>query len=115
MMQTMARSGVEALCISNPRPWLASPPPEQPLIAWEPADFVGGLPLLPRYRLDKPRDDLVFRAFLDQPLILYGHHQDLAGGLDALSGAAAEINSLGDVRWCSPLFDCPHQRGAAQS
>ena len=39
MMQTMARSGVEALCISNPRPWLASPPPEQPLIAWEPADF----------------------------------------------------------------------------
>jgi hypothetical protein len=102
MMQTMARSGIEALCISNPRPWLASPPPDRPLLAWAPADFVGGLPLLPRYRLDQPRDDLVFRAFLDQPLILYGHHGDLAEGVEALARAAGEINSFGDVRWCSP-------------
>jgi hypothetical protein len=102
MMQTMARSEIEALCISNPRPWLESPPLDEPLLAWEPADFVGGLPLLPRYRLDKSRDDLVFRAFLDQPLILYGHHQDLATGAEALCSAADEINSFGDVRWCSP-------------
>ncbi len=102
MMQTMARSGIEALCISNPRPWLESPPADHPLLAWAPADFVGGLPLLPRYRLDRPCDDLVFRAFLDQPLILYGHHGDLAAGVEALSSAAREINSFGDVRWCSP-------------
>jgi hypothetical protein len=102
MMETMARSGIEALCISNPHPWLAAPPPDRPLNGWAPADFVGALPILPRYPLDRPRDDLVFRAFLDQPLILYGHHGDLAEGVEALATAADEVNSFGDVRWCSP-------------
>ena len=44
----------------------------------------------------------MFRAYLGQPLILYGHHTDLADGLDALETTAAMINALPDVAW-APL------------
>ena len=59
----------------------------------------GGNTRLPRYPLSGDRDDLPLRAFLGQPLILYGHHWDFAGGLDLLAQAAGEINGLGDVEW----------------
>ena len=38
-------------------------------------------------------------AFLNQPIIPHGHHQDCAGGLDLLAHVANEINSLGEVIW----------------
>jgi len=70
------------------------------LSRWHPAELVaGGLPILPRHHLDGPRDELVFRALLRQPLIIYGHHWDFARGLDLLAEAADDINRLGDVRW----------------
>jgi hypothetical protein len=49
-------------------------------------------------RLD---EELVFRAFLDQPLVLYGHHTDAADGLDAFAEAAAKVGALEGVRWQS--------------
>ena len=55
--------------------------------------------MLPRHSLGFSRADLVFRALLGQPLILYGHHQDFAHGLDLFAQAASDVNSLGDVRW----------------
>ncbi len=61
----------------------------------------GGLPVLPRYPLGAPREDLALRALLGQPLILYGHHDDFAQGLDVLEQAAGEVNALGDVQWGS--------------
>jgi hypothetical protein len=88
---------------SSERSWLARPPTAGPLAAWRPIDLVaGGLPVLLRadFRLH-PREDLVLRAFLGQPLILYGHHDLLAGGPGALAEAAAQIDGLGDVRWSS--------------
>ena len=36
---------------------------------------------------------------LDHPLVIYGHHEDVAGGLEPLAEAAALVNRLGDVRW----------------
>jgi hypothetical protein len=67
---------------------------------WRPAELVaGGIPVLPRYHVERPREELVFRALLGQPLILYGHHGDLSGGLDAFARAAADIAELGEVRW----------------
>jgi hypothetical protein len=84
------------------RHWLARPPDAGPLAAWGPVDLVaGGLPVLLRAEFNHPREDLALRAFLGQPLILYGHHDLLAEGPDALAEAAAQINRLGDVRWCS--------------
>ncbi len=35
-------------------------------------------------------------------MVLYGHHEDLADGLDVLAAAAARVNRLGDVAWMSP-------------
>ncbi len=103
--------GFDAVCTTRPYPWvadtperhwLARPPEAGPLAAWHPVDRVaGGLPVLLRAELGHPREDLALRAFLGQPLILYGHHDLLAGGPDALAEAAAQINRLGDVRWCS--------------
>ena len=57
------------------------------------------MPVLPRYPIGHPREDLALRALLGQPLILYGHHGDFAEGLDLFAQAAGDINGLGDVRW----------------
>ncbi len=88
---------------TSDRSWLARPPAVGPLAAWGPVDVVArGLPVLLRADFrEHPREDLALRAFLGQPLILYGHHDLLAGGPDALGEAAAEIDRLGDVEWSS--------------
>jgi hypothetical protein len=36
---------------------------------------------------------------MDQPLVIYGHHDDLAGGLDLLADTAALVNGFGAVQW----------------
>ena len=101
-LRAMFRLGVEAASVSRPHPWYVGPPAESALAGWWPAELVeGGLPVLPRYPLSGDRDDLPLRAYLGQPLILYGHHWDFAEGLDVLGQAAHEINSLGDVEWGS--------------
>ena len=99
-LRAMFRLGFEAACISRPYPWRDELPPPSTSSGWYPAEQVaGGLPVLPRYHIAQPREELVFRALLGQPLILYGHHGDLADGLDVLADAARDVNSLGSVRW----------------
>jgi hypothetical protein len=104
------RSGFEAITMTRPFPWLSQPPrpwlsrPDTagPLVGWQPADFAGGLPVISRHPLvSRDAPELVLRAYLDQPLILYGHHEDVAPGLDVLSDAAADVDRLGKTRWCS--------------
>ena len=107
-------SGFAAVCVSRPYPWIvprsplpaaalgAGPPERGALAGWGGRELVaGGLPLLLRAGFDAPREDLVLRAFLGQPLILYGHHDLLANGLDVLAEATAAIDALGAVRWGS--------------
>jgi hypothetical protein len=100
--------GFEALCVSRPFPWLAvpplswltRPPRSSPLAGWQPATLVsGGLPVVLRTPLWMSDDELVLRAYLDQPLVLYGHHGDVREGLDVLAERARFINGLGGVRW----------------
>jgi hypothetical protein len=102
--------GFEALCISRPYPWLAQrplpwlthPPESSALTGLEPASIVdNGLPVLLRHAFSESIDDLALRAFLDQPLILYGHHADIADGLERLSALADQIRGLGHVEWMS--------------
>jgi hypothetical protein len=103
-LRAMFRLGLDAACIGQRYPWrtTSSSPDAWPLAKWHPADMVaGGLPILPRCSLERAREDLAFRALLRQPLILYGHHGDLADGLDLLAEAAGYVNGLGEVQWGS--------------
>jgi hypothetical protein len=102
-MRAMFRLGFEGLAL-DPRRDHRGASRTGALGGWAPAQLLdGGLPVVPRYGL--PADeDLVLRAYLGLPLILYGHHDDLAGGLDVLAEAATQVNALGDVEWL-PLGD----------
>jgi hypothetical protein len=85
-----------------PDPWLAAPAASGPLVGWRPADLAAGMPVLLRHPLaGRSPAELALRAFLGQPLILYGHQDDLRGGLGALGTAAAEVSRLGGARWGS--------------
>jgi hypothetical protein len=110
-VRALLRCGFDAISMTRPFPWaappagawLAQPAGTDPLVGWRPADFIaGGLPLLLRHPLaQRSATELRLRAFLDQPLILYGHHGDLEGGLAVLADAAADVNALRTTRWSS--------------
>jgi hypothetical protein len=113
-LRAMLRLGLEAACISRPHPWRDGLPAPTPVTGWHPAEMVGGgLPILPRYSLSSPREDLVFRALLGQPLVLYGHHGDFSEGLDLFAEAAGYVNGLGDVRW-GPLSEIARRNYATR-
>jgi hypothetical protein len=98
---TLLRFGLEAFVNDLPLPWTSVQDSTRAarLRGWTGVSFVaGGLPVLPRHHFKYPADDLVLRAFLDHPLIVYGHHDDLADGLEPLAETAALLNSLG-VEW----------------
>ena len=95
--QGTLRAGFTALCTSAPP---RAPGADTCLADWHPAEFVaGGLPNISRHHLNSPRDDLPFRAFLGQPVVIYLHHGDLRSGLDVLAEAAKDVDMCGPVRW----------------
>lgn len=98
---SLAAVGFDALCALHPQPWCADPPGERHLAGWEPATFAGPLAVIPRFPLFASSTEIALRAFMGQPLVLYGHHTDVASGLDLLEQAAARVNALGDVQWLS--------------
>jgi hypothetical protein len=93
--------GYDGLCSTHPYPTTEPAPDGRVLAGWTGVDFFDGCAVIPRVPLSMDRTGLALRAFLDQPLVLYGHHGDLARGLEPLAAAAALVNGLGDVRWCS--------------
>jgi hypothetical protein len=106
----LRRCGFEAITMTRPYPWvefephswLARPEGAGPLVGWGPAEFVEGVPVLLRHPIaTRSPAELTLRAFLDQPLILYGHHEDVLGGPTALLEAAEEVNRLGPTSWRS--------------
>lgn len=95
--------GYDAACISrgslihyNPGiSWPAS-------VGLRHAIMVRRFPVIPRFRISfNCTAAISLAAFLDQPIIPVGHHDDLQGGLDLLAKVASEINSLDGVSWCS--------------
>jgi hypothetical protein len=101
MARTLGVLGFDALCAIHPHPWTEHPSGDRPLAGWDPAEFVGDCPVIPRIPLTTAPSEIALRAFLNQPLVLYGHHGDVAEGLDVLAEIAAQVNRLGEVRWCS--------------
>jgi hypothetical protein len=99
--RALAAVGFDALCAIHPLPWTEERPASPPLAAWRPAEFVGGCAVIPRIPLTSTIADIALRGFLDQPVVVYGHHEDVADGLEPLAEAAARVNRLGDVQWTS--------------
>jgi hypothetical protein len=106
----LRRCGFEAITMTRPYPWvefephswLARPEDAGPLVGWGPAEFVEGVPVLLRHPIaGRSSAELTLRAFLDQPLILYGHHEDALGGPEALLETVEEANRITPARWCS--------------
>lgn len=106
----LRRCGFEAITMTRPYPWvefephswLARPEEAGALVGWGPAEFVEGVPTLLRHPIaGRSAAELTLRAFLDQPLIVYGHHEDVGGGPAALLEAVEEVNGIAPTRWCS--------------
>jgi hypothetical protein len=102
MATILLRTGFEAACISrgsimNQNPGTAWPAS----VGLNPAEFLGaGLPVIPRFRLKRGCEtEMILAAFLGQPVIPVGHHEDLAGGRDLLAELAGTLNSIGEVQW----------------
>ena len=102
MATGLLRAGFEALTASSYHPWLPVPPSDSPLSGWWPGEFVaGGLPVLERWPFDTDLAELAFLAYLDHPLVLYGHHRDVAGGLERLRDICDAVETLGHFTWQS--------------
>jgi hypothetical protein len=101
VVRALAALGYDGLCAIHPSPWSERPQVGRPLAGWGPADFCEGCAVVPRFPLSGSAVEIRLRAFLRQPLVLYAHHQDVAGGLENLAEAASRVNRLPDVRWMS--------------
>ena len=100
--EALLPTGFEALCVSRTHPWCEVEPTDDALLGSRSVHLVGGeVPLLLRHHIHGDRDELLFRAFLGQPLIVYGHHDDLAEGHSILAETAALVRDLGPVKWSS--------------
>jgi hypothetical protein len=65
-----------------------------------PSEWIQGCPVLPRWGIaGSPENSILLAAFLKQPIILMGHHQDLKDGIELLDQLARFINGLGSVSW----------------
>jgi hypothetical protein len=110
-LTALAACEYEAYCGARPYPWigqspdlkwLTRPTATNPLIGWGSSELMpGSFPWLMRMDFGHPREELVIRAFLGQPLIVYGHHDLGEHGPGPFEEVAAQINRLGDVRWAS--------------
>jgi hypothetical protein len=101
MATVLLRTGFEAACISRSSLMVRNPNTVWPVtVGMNPSEFLGdGLPVVPRFNIRWDFTCALFAAFLGQPVILVGHHGDLADGLDLLEELSGLINSIGEVRW----------------
>jgi hypothetical protein len=97
----MARLGFESICVTRSFPWLDRPPSEFPLAGWFPADTSSVMPAIERVPLSSDPDEIVLRAFLDQPIVLYGHDSDLGAQPDLFAMWAEQVSRLDGVSWLS--------------
>jgi hypothetical protein len=96
-------AGFEALCTQLGW-WADWPEAHRAIAGVAMADISpAGLPVFARHHIDHAflRDDALMSAYLDQPLVVYGHAEDLAEGYDVLAEIAAWIREIGPTRWLS--------------
>lgn len=101
MLAELPKCGFESACISagslrahNPNKlWTKK-------LGFFPVETIQGCPVLPRWGLTRNvKNTLLIAAYLGQPMILRGHHQDFKDGVEVFDEYARFINSLGNVFW----------------
>jgi hypothetical protein len=101
MLKELPGCGFEAACISHGslrahnrgRSWTRN-------LGFHPSTMIQGCPVLPRWGLGEDvTNTILLAAFLGQPIVLRGHHQDLKNGVGLLDNIAGFINRLGPVSW----------------
>jgi hypothetical protein len=102
MLREVPRRGFESACISHgsllaynrASGWTQS-------LGYRPSELVEGCPVLPRWGMTNrgTPNAVLLAAFLGQPIILRGHHQDLRNGIELLDSLAELVNGLGRVCW----------------
>ena len=98
-MRRLVRVGFEAISIGHARPWGVDERDRlDVLLGARPVEFYDGLPILLRRHVSE-FDDLPFAAFLEQPVILYGHHWDWPDGAAGLAATAAQMAALAELAW----------------
>ena len=105
MASALAQAGFDAACISR-----ASLMDRNRSVVWPQtvgltlAEMFAELPVIPRFNMKRERHATTnarLTAFLGQPVVPVGHHDDLGSGVTWLSELGSEISSMGAVRWCS--------------
>jgi hypothetical protein len=101
MANVLLRTGFEAACISRSSLMVRNPKTEWgPAFGLRLAESLGvGLPIIPRFHIRWDETYVLFAAFLGQPIIPVGHHEDLADDLRLITRVAGLINETGDIRW----------------
>jgi len=101
MLATLPACGFEAACISHgslrahnkSSAWTKS-------LGYRPSENVRGCPVLPRWGVTGDlKNTILLAAYLNQAIILRGHHQDLKDGPELLDDLAGFVNGLGSVEW----------------
>jgi hypothetical protein len=104
MFSTLRAGGYEGITTNRWSLWKHNPLEQLPLdLGLRPADWIGGLPVLNRFRFNSSICDgeILMAAFLGQPIIPYGHHQDFADGMIHVRRTIEKINLIGPVCWMS--------------
>ena len=101
MASALAQTGFEAATISRGSLMSRNPGTPWPIaVGLHPAESFGGLPILPRFSIHSdPQSRVRFAAFLGQPVIPVGHHDDLQDGLDVMARTARVVNSIDGSVW----------------
>ena len=101
MLAALPVCGFEAACISH-----GSLRAHNKTSAWtktlgyRPFENVRGCPVLPRWGVTGDlKNTILLAAYLNQAIILRGHHQDLKDGPELLDDLAGFVNGLGSVEW----------------
>lgn len=101
VLEQAPRVAIEALCTSavplvRCLKWTRLPLDFGLLPAWL---GPGYCPVIRRWDLVYGLTPLRLAAFLGQPLIAYGHHQDCAGGFGQLAEIAHQVNTWSETTW----------------
>jgi hypothetical protein len=101
MLAALLACGFEAACISHgslrahnkSKIWTRA-------LGYRPFELVRGCLVFPRWGITgEIKNTILLAAYLEQAIILRGHHQDLKDGPELLDELARYINGLGSVEW----------------